>query len=65
MKFSVISPSAPATYWISQRLRELGACLLSLADTWADTSSPAGKMILTVMAGIADFESSLVLSGNE
>ena len=35
--------------------------MLSLAEPWADTSSPAGKMILTVMAGIADFERSLIL----
>jgi DNA invertase Pin-like site-specific DNA recombinase len=46
---------------IAERLRELGAGLLSLAEPWADTSSPAGKMILTVMAGIADFERSLIL----
>jgi hypothetical protein len=39
---------------IAERLREIGAGLRSLAEPWADTSSPAGKMILTVMAGIAD-----------
>jgi DNA invertase Pin-like site-specific DNA recombinase len=37
---------------IAERLRELGAGLLSLAEPWADTSSPAG---------IADFERSLIL----
>lgn len=46
---------------IAERLREIGAGLRSLAEPWADTSSPAGKMILTVMAGIADFERSLIL----
>jgi len=46
---------------IAERLRELGAGLRSLAEPWADTSSPAGRMILTVMAGIADFERSLIL----
>lgn len=46
---------------IAERLNELGAGLLSLVEPWADTSSPAGKMILTVMAGIADFERSLIL----
>lgn len=28
----------------------------SLAEPWADTTSPAGELILTVMAGIAQFE---------
>ncbi len=46
---------------IAERLREIGAGLRSLSEPWADTSSPAGKMILTVMAGIADFERSLIL----
>lgn len=46
---------------IAEQLRVFGAGLLSLSEPWADTSSPAGKMILTVMAGIADFERSLIL----
>ncbi len=39
----------------------MGAGLRSLAEPWADTSSPAGKMILTIMAGIAEFERSLII----
>lgn len=46
---------------IAERLRRIGAGLRSLAEPWADTTSPAGKMILTIMAGIADFERSLIL----
>lgn len=46
---------------IAERLRGIGAGLRSLAEPWADTTSPAGKMILTIMAGIADFERSLIL----
>lgn len=37
-----------------------GAGLLSLAEPWADTTSASGKMILTVFAGIAEFERSLI-----
>ena len=33
-----------------------GAGMKSLAETWADTTSPAGVLILTVMAGVAQFE---------
>ena len=46
---------------IAERIKEAGAGLRSLAEPWADTSSPAGKMILTVMAGIAEFERSLII----
>nr|WP_015647657.1 recombinase family protein [Pseudomonas sp. GLE121]AGL12847.1 resolvase [Pseudomonas sp. GLE121] len=46
---------------IAERIQITGAGLRSLAEPWADTSSPAGKMILTVMAGIAEFERSLII----
>jgi DNA invertase Pin-like site-specific DNA recombinase len=45
---------------IAERLREAGAGLRSLAEPWADTTSPAGRMVLTVFAGIAEFERSLI-----
>ncbi|WP_248767669.1 recombinase family protein [Pseudomonas sp. MWU12-2345] len=45
---------------IAELLRASGAGLLSLAEPWADTTTPAGRMILTVFAGIADFERSLI-----
>jgi len=31
-----------------------------LSEPWADTSSHAGKMIMTVFAGIAEFERDLI-----
>ena len=37
-----------------------GAGLKSLAEPWADTTTPAGKMVLTVFAGIAEFERALI-----
>lgn len=43
---------------IAELLRAKGAGLRSLAEPWADTTTPAGRMILTVFAGIADFERS-------
>ena len=45
---------------IAERLREAGAGLRSIAEPWADTTSPAGRMVLTVFAGIAEFERSLI-----
>jgi DNA invertase Pin-like site-specific DNA recombinase len=45
---------------IAERIREAEAGLRSLAEPWADTTTPAGRMVLTVFAGIADFERSLI-----
>jgi DNA invertase Pin-like site-specific DNA recombinase len=47
---------------VAERLRDAGAGLRSLAEPWADTTSPAGRMVLTVFAGIAEFERALILS---
>ncbi|WP_439710811.1 recombinase family protein [Brucella anthropi] len=46
---------------IAERIGATGAGLRSLAEPWADTTSPAGRMILTVFAGIADFERALIV----
>ena len=46
---------------IAERIREAGAGLRSLAEPWADTTTPAGRMVLTVFAGIAEFERSLIV----
>jgi DNA invertase Pin-like site-specific DNA recombinase len=32
-----------------------------LAEPWADTTTPAGRMVLTVFAGIAEFERALII----
>ena len=45
---------------IAERIRKIGAGLRSLAEPWADTTSPSGRMVMTVFAGIADFERSLI-----
>jgi DNA invertase Pin-like site-specific DNA recombinase len=39
-----------------------GAGFRSLADSWADTTTPHGRLMLTVLAGLAEFERSLILS---
>jgi DNA invertase Pin-like site-specific DNA recombinase len=46
---------------IADTIADVGAGLKSLAEPWADTTSPAGKMVLTVFAGIAEFERALIL----
>lgn len=37
-----------------------GAQLKALTDAWADTTTPTGKLILTVLGGLAEFERSLI-----
>jgi DNA invertase Pin-like site-specific DNA recombinase len=39
---------------------EAGARFQSLSEPWADTTTHAGKMIMTVFAGIAEFERELI-----
>jgi DNA invertase Pin-like site-specific DNA recombinase len=45
---------------IAEQLKEAGAGLRSLHEPWADTTSPGGRMVLTVFAGIAEFERELI-----
>src|SRR6476619_3633912 len=39
---------------------ECGAAFRSLADTWADTTTPHGRLMLTVLGGLAEFERELI-----
>jgi DNA invertase Pin-like site-specific DNA recombinase len=50
---------------IAERLRDQGAGLQSLDEPWADTISPSGRMVLTVFAGIAEFERALIRQRTE
>ena len=45
---------------LAEILNRAGVGLRSLGEPWADTTSPSGKMVLTVFAGIAEFERSLI-----
>jgi DNA invertase Pin-like site-specific DNA recombinase len=41
-------------------LTERGAGFKSLKDSWADTTSPHGRLMLTVLGGLAEFERELI-----
>jgi DNA invertase Pin-like site-specific DNA recombinase len=41
---------------------ERGATFKSLADQWADTTTPHGRLMLTVLGGLAEFERHLILA---
>ena len=39
---------------------EKGAAFRSLGDPWADTTTPHGRLMLTVLGGLAEFERELI-----
>lgn len=45
---------------IVHEIETKGAKLKALTDSWADTTTPTGKLILTVLGGLAEFERSLI-----
>jgi DNA invertase Pin-like site-specific DNA recombinase len=42
------------------QIAEKGAGFRSLADTWADTTTSHGRLMLTVLGGLAEFERDLI-----
>ncbi len=42
------------------RLGEIGAAFRSLSDAWADTTTPHGRLMLTVLGGLAEFEREII-----
>jgi DNA invertase Pin-like site-specific DNA recombinase len=43
-----------------EAIREAAGKFQSLSEPWADTTTHAGKMIMTIFAGIAEFERALI-----
>jgi DNA invertase Pin-like site-specific DNA recombinase len=43
-------------------IAKAGASFRSLGDPWADTTTPHGRLMLTVLGGLAEFERHLILS---
>jgi DNA invertase Pin-like site-specific DNA recombinase len=47
---------------ILDAISKKGAGFKSLADAWADTTTPHGRLMLTVLGGLAEFERELIRS---
>ena len=47
---------------ILDAMAKMGAGFRSLKDTWADTTTPHGRLMLTVLGGLAEFERELIRS---
>jgi DNA invertase Pin-like site-specific DNA recombinase len=46
---------------VIKQITDVGATFKSLRDTWADTTTAHGRLILTVLAGLAEFERELIV----
>jgi DNA invertase Pin-like site-specific DNA recombinase len=47
---------------ILKRVDDVGAKFRSLADQWCDMTTAHGKLMVTILGGLADFERSLILA---
>jgi DNA invertase Pin-like site-specific DNA recombinase len=45
---------------ILDTIAKAGAGFKSLADAWADTTTPHGRLMLTILGGLAEFERELI-----
>lgn len=45
---------------VLQKIAEHGAGFRSLADAWADTSTAHGRLMVTILGGLAEFERELI-----
>jgi DNA invertase Pin-like site-specific DNA recombinase len=55
-----IARSSRDLHNILGELQERGCGFVSLGDAWCDTTSPVGKLIIAVMAGLHEFERGLI-----
>jgi DNA invertase Pin-like site-specific DNA recombinase len=47
---------------ILEEVAKAGASFKSLHDAWVDTTTPHGKLLVTVLGGLAEFERSLIVA---
>ena len=59
-KLDRIARSTTELLQIVEDFKKRDIALKSLQEPWADTTSSVGKLIITVMAGIAEFERDLI-----
>jgi DNA invertase Pin-like site-specific DNA recombinase len=45
---------------VLEEIGQRGAGFKSLKDTWADTTTPHGKLMVTILGGLAEFERELI-----
>jgi DNA invertase Pin-like site-specific DNA recombinase len=61
-KLDRLARSSRDLHNILHELESLSVGFLSLRESWCDTTSPAGRLMLTIFGGIAEFERDLIRS---
>jgi DNA invertase Pin-like site-specific DNA recombinase len=61
-KLDRLARSSRDLHNILHELQELSCGFVSLGETWCDTTTAAGRLMLTIMGGIAEFERGLIQS---
>jgi DNA invertase Pin-like site-specific DNA recombinase len=59
-KLDRIARSSRDLHNIIGELQERGCGFVSLGDSWCDTTSDVGRLVLAIMGGIAEFERELI-----
>jgi len=54
-----LSRSTKDLFTIVEQIQERGANIRSLKETWLDTTTPHGKLMFTIFAGLSQFEADL------
>ena len=59
-ELSRLSRSVKDLFEIVDRIHNIGADIKSLKESWIDTTTPQGKLLFTIFAGISQFERDLI-----
>jgi DNA invertase Pin-like site-specific DNA recombinase len=61
-KLDRLARSSRDLHNVLHELEEAGCGFVSQREAWCDTATPAGKLMMTIMGGIAEFERELIRS---
>jgi len=59
-ELSRLSRSTKDLFFITEQIREKGVDIKSLKESWLDTTTPHGKLMFTIFAGLSQFERDLI-----
>ena len=59
-KLDRVARSSRDLHNILGKLKDLGCGFVSLGEGWCDTTSSVGRLVISIMAGIAEFERELI-----
>jgi DNA invertase Pin-like site-specific DNA recombinase len=61
-KLDRLARSSRDLFNIIHLINEAGGAIKSLTEAWCDTTTARGKLLITIMSGVAEFERELILS---